>query len=499
MKEQFEQEIQSAYDFEIPSLLLGAAILDDAAIAGLQVKAPLKMMNRHGLIAGATGTGKTKTVQMLAENLSRQGVPSIVMDLKGDLSGLATAGESNAAIDDRQNKIGQAFEGMAFPVEFLTLSTAPGVQVRSTLTEFGPMLLSKMLNLNDNQSSLIAIIYKYSLDNDLPLIDLNDLKSFLSFFESDQRKQIEKEYGRIATASISTIRRKVLELEQQGAGLFFGEPSLNVSDLMQVTPQGLATISILSLSDIQDRPKLFSSFMLALLSEIYSTFPEMGDMDKPKLVLFIDEAHLLFENANQALLEKIENIVKLIRSKGVGLFFCTQSPDDIPNTVLGQLGMKVQHALRAFTAKDRKAIKLAAQNYPDSEYYNTATLLTSLGIGEAAITVLDKKGRPTPLVATLLQAPRSSMSAISENEKNRCIKHSANTLKYQTRLDRDSAHEKLQNTLNEPDNETKSTPKKDKIKKEADSMLESLSKNTLVRQIIRTIFKELMRLLTGKR
>lgn len=495
----FQKEIENAYQFASPSLLLGAAIHDGKAISGLTVSAPLKMINRHGLIAGATGTGKTKTVQMLAENLSRQGVPSVVMDLKGDLSGLAKAGQSNAAIEERQNIIGQAFEGMAFPVEFLSLSQASGVQVRSTLTEFGPILLSKMLDLNDNQASLIAIMYKYSLDNDLPLIDIDDLKSLLSFFEGEQRNEIEKSYGRISTASLNTIRRKLLELEQQGANHFFGEPSLDVNDLMQVNGDGLASISILSLSDIQDRPKLFSSFMLALLTEIYNTFPEMGDLDKPKLVLFIDEAHLLFSQANKALLDKIENIVKLIRSKGVGLFFCTQSPDDIPEQVLGQLGMKVQHALRAFTAKDRKAIKLAAQNYPVSDYYNTAELLTSLGIGEAAITVLDPKGRPSPLVATLLQAPRSSMSALSEAERQTCINQSKNVEKYARRLDRDSAHEKLQEKLKQEPEDNQPQAKKEHIKKEADNMLESLSKNTLVRQVVRTIFRELMRLLTRKR
>ena len=342
-------------------------MLDGACMTNTLVKIPLKTMNRHGLIAGATGSGKTKTLQILAEHLSQQGVPSLLMDIKGDLSGIAAPSEGHPKIDERHAQIGIPFEAGASPVEFLSLSSEPGARLRATVLEFGPVLFSKILGLNDTQAGIVAVVYKYCDDNKLPLLDLADFKQTLQYITNEGKEDAEKLYGRISSASVGTIMRKIIELEQQDAERFFGERSFDVDDLIRTDKNGRGIVSVLRLTDIQDRPKLFSTFMLQMLAEIYSNFPEEGDAEKPKLVIFIDEAHLVFEEASDALMDQIEVIVKLIRSKGVGLFFVTQNPADIPDDVLGQLGLKIQHALRAFTAKDRKAIKLAAQNYPISE------------------------------------------------------------------------------------------------------------------------------------
>ena len=334
---------------------------------GTLVKVPLKTLNRHGLISGATGTGKTKTLQVLAEHLSANSIPVLLMDIKGDLSGLAQPSPGHRKIDERHDAIGIPFNAHSYPLELLSLSDEAGVRLRATVTEFGPVLFSKILDLNETQSGVMAVLFKYCDDHGLPLIDLKDIKKTIQFVTGEGKDEFEQEYGRISTASTGAIMRKLIELEQQGAEKFFGEKSFDVDDLLRIDENGFGIISTVRLTDIQDRPKLFSTFMLSLLAEIYSSFPEEGDMDAPKLVMFIDEAHLIFEEASDALLDQLEAIIKLIRSKGVGIFFVTQNPADIPDDVLGQLGMKVQHALRAFTAKDRKAIKLAAQNFPDSE------------------------------------------------------------------------------------------------------------------------------------
>ena len=401
-KEKFISAIQEGYTFKSDSILLGGAILNGECLSGNNIKVPLKTLNRHGLIAGATGTGKTKTLQVIAEGLSSSSIPVMMMDIKGDLSGLAKPGVTNPKIEDRHQKIGLPYSPAAFPVELFTISQDKGVRLRATVSEFGPVLLSKILDLNDVQGGLMAVIFKYCDDRKMALLDLKDLKSTLQFLADQGKSEFETAYGKISTTSMGTILRKVIELEQQGADLFFGERSFEVDDLLKIDQEGRGMISIFRLTDIQDKPKLFSTFMLCLLAEIYSTFPEEGDLDRPKLVIFIDEAHLIFQEASKALLEQIETIIKLIRSKGVGVFFCTQNPTDVPDSVLAQLGLKVQHALRAFTAKDRKQIKLISENYPISEFYKTEDLLTSLGIGEAAITVLNEKGSPTPLAATLL-------------------------------------------------------------------------------------------------
>ena len=451
---------------------IGSAMLDGETVTGAYVKIPLKTMNRHGLIAGATGTGKTKSLQVLAENLSDKGIPVLLMDIKGDLSGLAQPSPGHAKIDERHEKIGLPFEAKHFPVEILTLSEQDGVRLRATVSEFGPVLLSRILDLSETQSGVIAVIFQYCDDNKMPILDLKDFKKILQYATQEGKAEFTEAYGRISTASTGAILRKVIELEQQGAELFFGETSFDVDDLLRVDNDGRGYINILRLTDIQDRPKLFSTFMLSLLAEIYSTFPEQGDSDRPELIMFIDEAHLIFNEASKALLNQIESIVKLIRSKGVGLYFVTQNPTDVPEAVLGQLGLKIQHALRAFTAKDRKAIKLTAQNYPDSEYYDTTEVLTSLGIGEALVSALDEKGRPTPLAATMMRAPMSRMDVLSDIELSSLLSKSKMVKKYNETIDRESAYEMLNKKIEQAEAEDA----KEKALKEKEALKKAESK-----------------------
>lgn len=499
-KEKFINSINEGYAFKGDSILLGGSIFKSENLPGVHVRLPLKTMNRHGLIAGATGTGKTKTLQIISEGLSSKSVPVLMMDIKGDLSGLAQPGAANPKIDERMQKIGVPYNPSAFPVELLSISNEKGARLRATVSEFGPVLFSKILELNDTQSGLVAIIFKYCDDNKLPLLDLKDFKKMLQYMSEEGKKEIESSYGKISTSSTGTILRKVIELEQQQADLFFGETSFEVEDLIRIDNTGKGVISIIRLTDIQNKPKLFSTFLLCLLVEIYNTFPEEGDADVPKLVMFIDEAHLLFQEASKALLSQIESIIKLIRSKGVGIFFCTQNPTDIPDSVLSQLGMKVQHSLRAFTANDRKQIKLIAQNYPISEFYNIEELLTSMGTGEAAVTVLSEKGNPTPLSATLLCAPASRMDILNDNEIDKLVSVSKIIQKYNEVIDRESAYEILTNKLNaaaeqgtktEEDSASKSGGKEEK------STVEKVLTSTTARQVGRTVARELTRGLLG--
>jgi len=441
--ENFLKHIKEGNSFKGEYITLGSAMLDGKTMTHSYVNVPLKTMNRHGLIAGATGTGKTKTLQVLAENLSEKGVPVLLMDIKGDLSGLAKPSPGHPKIDERHEKIGIDFKPKAFPVELLTLSEQNGVRLRATISEFGPVLISRILDVTETQAGIISVIFKYCDDNELPLLDLKDFKKILQYATGEGKEEFQKAYGRISTASTGAILRKIIEIEQQGGDLFFGETSFDTQDLLRIDEDGRGYINIIRLTDIQDKPKLFSTFMLSLLAEIYSTFPEQGDSGRPELVMFIDEAHLIFNEASDALLNQIESIVKLIRSKGVGLYFVTQNPTDVPEEVLGQLGLKVQHALRAFTAKDRKAIKLTAQNYPITEYYDTTEVLTSLGIGEALVSALDEKGRPTPLAATMMRAPMSRMDILNPNELKALLSQSKLVEKYNTPLDRESAYELL--------------------------------------------------------
>jgi uncharacterized protein len=472
---------------------VGAAMLDGETITDALVKIPLKTMNRHGLIAGATGTGKTKSLQVLAENLSDKGVPVLLMDIKGDLSGLAQPSPGHPKIDERHTKIGLPFESKNFPVEILTLSEQNGVRLRATVSEFGPVLLSRILDLSDAQSGVVAVIFKYCDDNKMPLLDLKDFKKILQYATQEGKAEFSEAYGHISTASTGAILRKVVELEQQGADLFFGETSFDTQDLLRINNEGKGYINILRLTDIQDRPKLFSTFMLSLLAEIYSTFPEQGDSERPELIIFIDEAHLIFNEASKALLNQIESIVKLIRSKGVGLYFVTQNPTDVPEAVLGQLGLKIQHALRAFTANDRKAIKLTAQNYPDSEYYDTTEVLTSLGIGEALVSALDEKGRPTPLAATMMRAPMSRMDILTDNELSELLAKSKLVKKYNETIDRDSAYEMLNKKIDLAEAEEakeKARLEKEALEKEASKQRSSTSsrrKSTAMNPVVKVL------------
>jgi len=466
-KEEFFKYIEEGYKTKGEYIALGAAMLGEETITNALVKLPLKTINRHGLIAGATGTGKTKTLQIFAENLSNAGVPVLLMDVKGDLSGLAQPSPGHPKIDERHAKIGFPFEARKFPIEILTISEQDGTRMRATVVEFGPTLLSRILDLSETQSGIVAVLFKYCDDNKLPLLDLKDFKKILQFATNEGKKELEADYGRISTASTGSILRKIVEIEQQGGDLFFGERSFDVKDLTRRDDDGNGIISVLRLTDIQDKPKLFSTFMLQLLAEIYETLPEQGDSGKPELVLFIDEAHLIFKEASKALLGQIESIVKLIRSKGVGIYFVTQNPKDIPSDVLSQLGLKIQHALRAFTANDRKAIKLAAQNYPDSDYYDTATVLTQLGIGEALVSGLNEKGIPTPLVRTMLRAPMSRMDVLSSKEIKNTISNSKIYNKYTEVIDRESAYEILSKRIQKSNakEEDEKREEKEKIKK----------------------------------
>ncbi len=488
----FLEKINAAYSFKGESFLAGAGMLDGKVVDKASIHIPLKTMNRHGLIAGATGTGKTKTLQMLAEGLSDASVPVVLMDVKGDLSGIGAAGTANDKINERCQLLGIDFKPMAYPVEFLSLSKQKGTRLRATVSEFGPVLLSRILGLNDTQESFVAMIFKYCDDHKLPLVDLKDMIKVLQFASNEGKDELTKDYGNISTASLGTILRKVIELQQQGADLFFGETSFEVEDLMRIDEKGRGMVSVIRVTDLQDRPKLFSTFMLQLLAELYASSPEEGDADKPKLVLFIDEAHLIFNEASEALLQQIETIVKLIRSKGIGIFFCTQNPMDIPASVLAQLGMKVQHALRAFTAADRKTIKQTAENYPETTFYDTDELITAMGIGEALITLLNEKGIPSELVHTMMAPPKSRMDILTDAEIDAIIDHSKLAAKYNTVVDEKSAYEILTEKLNnagESKEEVKS--KETKTEKEKgffdDPIVKSMTRtagNTIVRGLL---------------
>jgi DNA helicase HerA-like ATPase len=492
----FIDSVNKGYTFKGEHAKIGVGMLEGEVVAGADIFLPLKTMNRHGLIAGATGTGKTKTLQMLSETLSENSVPVLLMDIKGDLSGIAAAGTANEKIDERANKLGVQWKAAAYPVELMTLNEGKGVKLRATVSEFGPVLLSKILGLNDTQGGLVAMIFKYCDDHTMPLLDLKDFIKVLQYIGDEGKTEMEKSYGKISTTSTGTILRKVVELQQQGADVFFGEKSFEIDDLMRISDDGRGMVNILRVTDMQDRPKLFSTFMLQLLAELYATCPEEGDLDKPKLVLFIDEAHLIFQEASDALLQQLETVIKLIRSKGVGIFFCTQNPQDIPASILSQLGLKVQHALRAFTAADRKTIKQAAENFPESEFYQTDELLTQLGIGEALITLLNEKGIPTPLIHTMLCSPKSRMDVLTDDEINSLTSKSKLAAKYNQVVDSESAYEiltaKLQEAQAKSEEVSPSKAESSSTKKE-----ESFFDNPVVKQVGRTAATIITRSLLG--
>lgn len=499
----FSKRIQTAYTFKGDQVLVGLAMLDNKPMKDTLIHLPLKTLNRHGLIAGATGTGKTKSLQGLAGALSKAGVPSLLMDIKGDLSGLGAAGELSDVVSKRADLMGYTFKGEAYPIEFLSLSNEKGARLRATVTEFGPILLGKILNLNEAQQSLLAVIMRFCDEQGLLLLDLKDLKKVLTFISEEGKAEFEAEYGKVSTTSSGTILRKIVALEDQGADLFFGEPSFEVEDLLRVDENGYGILSIVRLTDMQNRPALFSTFMLQLLAEVFEVFPEVGDSDRPKLVLFIDEAHLIFNEASKVLVNQIETIIKLIRSRGVGVIFCTQSPDDIPSSVLSQLGMKIQHSLRAFTAKDRKAVKTASENFPESTDYQVDRLITELGIGEAFVTCLDEKGRPTPLVHTLVAPPSSRMDILTEGEIDSIIKRSKIIKKYNTDVNRDSAYEILSAKIDErvntvATNKTKQTESTDrKSPKQEKTVIEKVINSSFARDVGRTLTREITRSILG--
>lgn len=441
----FEEAIRNGYGFDGRAVSLGAAMHDGASLPELQVRAPLAMLNRHGLVAGATGTGKTKTLQVMAEQLSDAGVPCFISDIKGDVSGLAAPAEANEKIASRVRDTGFAdYSPKAFPVEFLTLDRrGAGVRLRASVGAFGPILLAKVLELNETQQSVLALGFKYADDKGLPLVNLEDLRALLVRLNSDEGKAEMVEYGGVATATVGVIMRKIVELEQQEADAFFGAPEFAVADFLRTTTDGRGVISVLELADMQDRPVVFSTFMMWLLHSLYETLPEVGDLDQPKLVFFFDEAHLLFRDANETFLEQVELVARLIRSKGVGIFFVTHAPADVPGSVLGQLGNRVQHALRAFTPDDLDVVRATARTFPVTEFYDVERELTLLGIGEALVTALDPRGVPMPTVRTLLRPPRSLMAQVPPAVLGAVAAASPLVARYATDLDPVSAREML--------------------------------------------------------
>jgi len=499
-KAKFAEAIKEGYIFKGESYKIGCGVLDGEVVSDAAVLIPLKTMNRHGLIAGATGTGKTKTLQVLSEILSDASVPVVMMDIKGDLSGIAAAGITNDKINERVQKLNVEFKPAAYPTELLTLSNQKGARLRATVSEFGPVLLSKILGLNDTQGGFVAMIFKYCDDNKLALLDLKDFIKVLQYVSDEGKSELEKTYGKISTTSTGTILRKVIELQQQGADLFFGETSFDVDDLMRISDDGRAMISVIRVTDLQDKPKLFSTFMLQLLAELYATCPEEGDLDKPKLVMFIDEAHLIFQEASPALLQQIETIIKLIRSKGIGIFFCTQNPMDVPASVLAQLGLKVQHALRAFTAADRKVIKQTAENYPETGFYKTEDLITQLGIGEALVTMLNEKGIPTPLVHCMLRPPQSRMDILTEAEIDSLVSRSKIAAKYNKVVDSESAYEILNEKLNEAakeDEQIKQRKVEEKVERKSTKADKGIFDDPVVKSMTRTAGNTIVRSLLG--
>src|SRR5512135_2558796 len=434
--------MQDGYRLSEPALVVGSALLDDEPLNDPRIQVARSVLNRHGLVAGATGTGKTKTLQVLAGQLSDVGVPVFVADIKGDLTGLVSPGDpANPKVQERCRQMGWEFKPSGHPVEFLSLSGKLGAQVRASVHSFGPVLLGKVMDLNETQTSILSLVFKYCDDNQMPLLDLADLRTTLQYLSSDAGKPALAQYGGRSASSVGVLLRSLVTLEQEGAGSFFGEPEFDVDDLIRLTPDGKGIISVLELSDVIDKPKLFSTFMLWLLAQLWHGLPEIGDPPQPKLCFFFDEAHLLFEGASKALLDAIEQTARLIRSKGVGVYFVTQVPSDVPSAVLAQLGNRFQHALRAFTPEDADALHKAARTFPTTDFYDVEKMLTSLGTGEAAVTVLSPKGAPTPLAATRIIPPDSLMAAIDPATLQRLVTTGALFAKYATSIDRASAHE----------------------------------------------------------
>jgi DNA helicase HerA-like ATPase len=499
--------VQQGYAFEGPALELGALVVDGTARPEAPVRIPLAMVNRHGLVAGATGTGKTKTLQLMAEQLSAAGVPVMAADIKGDLSGLAEPGEASDRTTARAGEVGQSWSGLACPVELLALGgQGDGLTLRATMTSFGPTLLAKVLGLNEVQESSLGLVFHFADKAGLPMLDLKDLRAVVQFLTSDEGKDELKELGGLSRATAGVILRELIGFEDQGADAFFGEPEFDTADLMRVSPDGRGIVSLLELPQLQDRPRLFSTFLMWLLADLFEELPEVGDVDKPKLVFFFDEAHLLFDDASKEFLTAIAQTVRLIRSKGVGVFFVTQTPKDVPGDVLAQLGNRVQHALRAFTPDDAKALKATASTFPNSSY-DLEEVLTQLGIGEAIVTVLSDRGAPTPVAWTRLRAPQSKMAPADPALLAAGVASSPLHAKYAEQVDRDSAYERLAARLQKAPAAEQPAPQKRAPapraprpeKSTAEKVVESSAFKQLARSAAAVVGREIARSMFGTR
>ena len=500
------REIADGYAFTGPALDLGAALQGATAYPAAPVRIPLGALNRHGLVAGATGTGKTKTLQLIAEQLSAQGVPVFLADIKGDVSGIAAPGAPGDRVTARAADVGQSWTPQACPAEFYALGgQGTGIPVRATVTSFGPLLLSKVLDLNETQESSLGLVFHYADKQGLELYDLKDLTAVITFLASPEGKEELKGIGGLSAATAGVILRSLTVLDNEGAGAFFGEPEFDTAELLRTAADGRGVVSVLELPAVQDRPRLFSTFLMWLLADLYQELPEVGDLDRPKLVFFFDEAHLLFNGASKAFLEAITQTVRLIRSKGIGIFFVTQSPKDVPGDVLAQLGNRVQHALRAFTPDDAKALKATVSTFPKSSY-DLGEVLTSLGTGEAVVTVLSETGAPTPVAATRLRAPQSLLGPLGADALRAAVDASPLTPRYRDAIDRESAYEKLAARAARPEpqdappqaepghpREEKHGEKAERAEKDGGGLLGSLLGNPALRSFARSAGSQLGR------
>ena len=515
--------VAPGYAFEGPALELGGLMTDAETLAGVPVRIPLAMLNRHGLVAGATGTGKTVTLQLLAEQLSAAGVPVFAADVKGDLSGVSVAGESNDKLAARTRSLGQDWQAEGFPVEFFAIGgQGTGTPLRVTMSAFGPTLLSKVLGLNDTQESSLGLVFHYADKAGLPLLDLADLREVVKYLVSEEGKPDLKDLGGLSSATAGVILRELIAFSDQGADAFFGEPEFESAELLRTAPDGRGLISLVELPQLRDRPAVFSTFLMWLLADLFHDLPEVGDVDKPRLVFFFDEAHLLFDDASEAFLDSIAQTVRLIRSKGVGVFFVTQSPTDVPDEVLAQLGSRIQHQLRAATPNDAKALKQTVNTYPHSAYDDLGKVILSLGIGEAVVTVMNERGAPTPVAWTRLRAPESRIGPADQAAMEAQVLASPLHAKYAETIDRESAHEMLARRLEagaekaakEASEKEPGTTTEDRLREEGEratrrrrapseekSMVEEVISSTAFRQVMSTAAREIVRGMfrTGRR
>ncbi|MGQ4431005.1 MULTISPECIES: helicase HerA-like domain-containing protein [unclassified Streptomyces] len=492
------ETIAAGYAFTGPALDLGALLWEGACLPDAQIRVPLPMLNRHGLVAGATGTGKTKTLQLIAEQLSAQGVPVFLADVKGDVSGISAPGVTNDKVAGRAAEVKQQWTATGYPAEFYALGgIGHGIPVRATVTGFGPVLLSKVLQLNQTQEQSLGLIFHYADTKGLELVDLKDLRAVVTFLTSDEGKPELKNIGGLSTATAGVILRSLTAFEAQGMADFFGEPEFDTSELLRTATDGRGMVSVLELPAVQDKPQLFSTFLMWLLADLFHDLPEVGDADKPKLVFFFDEAHLLFNDASKAFLDSITQTVRLIRSKGVGVFFVTQTPKDVPGDVLAQLGNRVQHALRAFTPDDQKALKATVKTFPNSPY-DLEEILTGLGTGEAVVTVLSENGAPTPVAVTRLRAPESLMGPIDAATLDTAVKSSSLYGRYAQAVDRESAYEKLTAAERQPVPELPKTASKaaPKSAKEDESMVQQVVGSGMFKSLARSVGTQIGREIT---